>query len=250
MSNNDDLMTNEIDGLENVPGIPLLHLGDKAVGGTSEIKPKNSEITGGRWLSSFEDKGVIPLRQSFGSATEESDKVQSFLQGSGLKNLATPSDVLKAIGNMAENMTPIPAGTLLAMKAKALSMFTGGQPMSETMKAGMGELTSLAAPYLFDDAQLDGKELVQLVAKVANKTQHTEAAPAIVNEARQTLDRLGIPDGSGEMAKGLAKASVAGAISTQAMLYAAREIQSRQPTAGMTLEEPFVSQPPTLSPAR
>ena len=148
--------------------------------------------------------------------------------GVSIAQLSTPSGVLQTIKDMASTMEPLPAGMVLVSLAKGAHKLDGVLP-PDKIKQTTGEMTALLAPYLYDDAQLSGKEVVKFTAELANKVQAVPASPVIVDEAAGVLKDLKIDDPDGKLAQGLGKAAVAGAISAQTLDYTLKDILGNQP---------------------
>ena len=153
-----------------------------------------------------------------------------------IAQLSTPSGVLQTIKDMASTMEPLPAGMVLVSLAKGAHKLDSMLP-PDKIKQATGEMTALLAPYLYDDAQLSGKEIVKFAAELANKVQNIPASPAIVNEAAGVLKDLKIDDPEGKLAQGLGKAAVAGAISGQTLDYTLRDILNQKPAIATTPDE-------------
>ena len=162
--------------------------------------------------------GLVALKeQSISSVFNGSNSYLDEVIG----NLDTPQEMLEMLEKGLTHIQAIPAGTILGLAqnidGSLASSFNNLVPPGIDLSRALDNLKDKIAPHLFDDAQLDREEIIDVLSKIGHEINSHEVESNLTQAASDMLERLGVTDADGTIAEGLAKASVAGSIGAQSI---------------------------------
>jgi hypothetical protein len=148
--------------------------------------------------------------------------------------------MLKGFDSFLTKMTqPLPAGIALRelQTLAAIGSPGGGVAVPESLRPAAAQLVTKAMPYLLNDGKLSRAELVRLTADLSQgyDPQKYPVSAALFDQSADMLQRLGIEDKDGALARGLARASVIGSRAVdeeRALKAAAPTAPGAAPAAG------------------